>query len=54
MTSYGNDVLNLSDNTHVLIKIYRGVYDFITYIANEGRHVRILYLCPMLGKVKSR
>ena len=36
-----NDVLNLSDNTHVRIKIYQKFYHYIIYIANEGCHFRI-------------
>jgi hypothetical protein len=48
MKSYRNDVLNLSDHTHVRIKIYREFYHGITYIANEGYHVRIIEYAIML------
>ena len=38
-----NDFNNFFDNLHVRIKIlYREFYHGIIYIANEGRHVRIL------------
>jgi hypothetical protein len=45
-----NDVCNLFVNTHVRIKIYREFYHCIIYIANEGRHIRILikYYCQVL------
>jgi hypothetical protein len=39
---YINGVLNLSDNAHARIKIYREFYHCIFYIANKGRHVRML------------
>jgi hypothetical protein len=42
MNSLRNDVCNLYVNTHVRIKIYREFYHCIIYIANEGRHVRIM------------
>ena len=41
--SLRNDVSNLFVNTHVRVKIYREFYHCIIYIANEGRHVRIIY-----------
>jgi len=37
-----NDIYNLFVNTHVRIKIYREFHHGIIYIANEGRHVRIV------------
>ena len=36
-----NDVHNLSDNTHVQIKIYQKVHHSFVYIVNEGCHIRI-------------
>jgi len=42
MNSLRNDVCDLFVNTHVRIKIYREFYHCIIYIANEGRHVRII------------
>jgi hypothetical protein len=36
MKSLRNDVNNLFDNTHVLLKIYPEFYHSIIYIANEG------------------
>ena len=46
MKSLKNHVHNLSDNTLVRIKIYRGFYHGIGYIVNEGCHFRIIdYLC---------
>ena len=44
MDSLGNDVCNLFVNTYVRIEIYREFYHCIIYIANEGCHVRILYI----------
>ena len=41
MNSLRNDVCNLFVNTHLRIQIYH-VYHCIIYIANEGRHVRIM------------
>jgi hypothetical protein len=41
--SLRNDVSNLFVNTHVRVKIYREFYHCIIFIANEGRHVRIIY-----------
>jgi len=41
MNSLRNDVHSLFVNMHVRIKIYWKFYQVITYIANEGRHVRI-------------
>jgi len=38
-----NDVYNVFVNTHVRNEIYRELYHDIIDIANEGRHVRILY-----------
>ena len=35
--------VNLSDNAHVLIKIYLEFYHGIVYIANEERHIRFTY-----------
>jgi hypothetical protein len=43
MNSPRNDVCNFIVNTHVRIKIYREFYHCIIYIANEGRHVRIVF-----------
>jgi hypothetical protein len=43
MNSLRKDVCNLFVNTHVRIQIYREFYLCIIYIANEGRHVRIIY-----------
>jgi hypothetical protein len=45
-----NDVYNLLINMHMRIKIYWVFYHSIIYIANEGRHVRIMYkhLLPRL------
>jgi hypothetical protein len=40
--SHSNDVHNMSDNTHVQIKIYQEFYHSIIYIASEGHHVRIM------------
>ena len=34
--------MHLFVNTHVRINIYRELYHGIIYIANEGRHVRII------------
>ena len=42
MNSLRNDVCDLFVNTHVRIKIYHEFYHCIIYIANEGRHVRII------------
>jgi hypothetical protein len=42
MESLMNDILNLSDNTHVQIEIYREFYHVIVYKAKEGYHIRIL------------
>ena len=42
MNSLRKDVCNLFVNTHVRIQIYREFYLCIIYIANEGRHVRII------------
>ena len=42
MKSLRIDVFNLFVNTYVRIKIYREFYQCIIYIANEGRHVRII------------
>ena len=42
MNSLRNDVCNLLVNMHVRIKIYHEFYHCIIYIANEGRHVRII------------
>jgi hypothetical protein len=42
MNSLRNAVCNLFVNMHVRIKIYHQFYHCIIYIANEGRHVRIL------------
>jgi hypothetical protein len=44
MKSFRNDVINLFDNMHVQIKIYREFFHGIIYIANEGCHVRICVL----------
>jgi hypothetical protein len=55
MNSLRNDVCNLYVNTHVRIKIYREFYHCIIYIANEGRHVRIvksLYSLQIVRKSK--
>ena len=41
MKSLINDILNLSDNTHVQIEIYREFYHVIVYKAKEGCHIRI-------------
>ena len=41
MKSLRNDVNNLFDNTHVLLKINPEFYHSIIYIANDGCHVRI-------------
>ena len=46
MKSHRNDVLNLSYNAHMRIKIYQEFYHCIIYIANEGRHIRIFYYRP--------
>ena len=37
-----NDVCDLFVKTHVRIKIYWEFYHGIVYIANEGRHARIV------------
>jgi len=42
MKSLWNDVHNLSNNTHIQNKIYQKFYHGIVYIANEGRHIRIM------------
>ena len=42
MNSLRNDVCNLFVNTHVRNKMYREFYHCVIYIANEGRHVRII------------
>jgi len=34
-----NDVLNMSGDMHVRIKIYQEFYHCMIYIANEGRYV---------------
>jgi hypothetical protein len=41
-SSYWNDVNNLFDYMHMLIKIYWEFYHYIIYISDEGRYVRIL------------
>ena len=43
MKSLRNDVINLSDNTHVWIEIYQEFYHCFVYIANEGCHIRIIF-----------
>jgi hypothetical protein len=42
MKSHSNDFFNMSDNTHMQIKIYQEFYHCIIYIANEGHHVSIM------------
>jgi hypothetical protein len=44
--SLSNDFHNLSDNTHVRIKIYGEFYHGIVYIAHEGCNIRITYKNP--------
>ena len=41
--SLSNDLHNLSDNTHIGIKIYGDFYHGIMHIAHEGRHIKIMY-----------
>ena len=48
INSLRNYVNNVCGNTHVRIKIYREFYHGITYIANEGYHVRIIEYAIML------
>lgn len=38
MKSHKNDILDLCDNTHAQLRIYREFYHYIIHIANEGRH----------------
>jgi uncharacterized MAPEG superfamily protein len=39
MKSHMNDILNLTDNAHMWIKIYLGFYHYIVYLANVRFHV---------------
>ena len=50
--SLSNDLHNLSDNTHVRIKIYREFFHSIVYIANEGRHIKIKYPTRLMSGFK--
>ena len=43
LKSFRNCVHNLSDNMHVPSKIYLEFYHSIVHIANERRHIRIVY-----------
>jgi len=48
MKSLENDVNIVFDNKHERIKTYLEFYHAIIYIANEGCHVRICYICKQL------
>jgi hypothetical protein len=50
--SLSNDLHNLSDNTHVRIKIYREYFHSIVYRANEGRHIRIKHPTRLMSGLK--
>jgi hypothetical protein len=50
-----NDVCNLFVNAHdERIKIYREFYHCIIHIANEGRHVRIVYRTTLFTQLYVR